>query len=172
MVCQFHVMVCRRTAEVPSLRLNTPAHLLRPSHLCLQVLHTLTGHSDAVSCVACSPLDETTAVSTGEDRCIKVLGTTGAAAAYPPNPQTQYKMRREVLPSRCVLAAFVMACISFSTNMQLQTRSQAVSAHQYSSFTCNCSSNIPTNYELRCHKPGTMAHCLLCAAGLGPGQGF
>lgn len=41
--------------------------------LCLlQVVHTLTGHGDAVSCVACSPLQEATAVSTGEDRCIKV----------------------------------------------------------------------------------------------------
>lgn len=39
---------------------------------CLQVVHTMTGHGDAVSCVACSPLQESTAVSTGEDRCIKV----------------------------------------------------------------------------------------------------
>lgn len=38
-----------------------------------QVIHTLTGHGDAVSCVCCSPLHETTAVSTGEDRCIKVI---------------------------------------------------------------------------------------------------
>lgn len=38
----------------------------------LQVVHTLTGHTNAVSCVSCSPLDEGLAVSAGEDRCLKV----------------------------------------------------------------------------------------------------
>ena len=38
----------------------------------LQVVHTLTGHTNAVSCVTCSPMEETTAVSAGEDRCLKV----------------------------------------------------------------------------------------------------
>lgn len=37
-----------------------------------QVVHTLTGHTNAVSCVSCSPLDEAAAVSAGEDRCLKV----------------------------------------------------------------------------------------------------
>lgn len=37
-----------------------------------QVVQTLTGHMNAVSCVCCSPLDETMAVSAGEDRCLKV----------------------------------------------------------------------------------------------------
>jgi hypothetical protein len=37
-----------------------------------QVVHTLTGHTNAVSCVSCSPLDEGLAVSAGEDRCLKV----------------------------------------------------------------------------------------------------
>jgi WD40 repeat protein len=39
-----------------------------------QVVHTLTGHTNAVSCVSCSPLDEGLAVSAGEDRCLKVRG--------------------------------------------------------------------------------------------------
>lgn len=37
-----------------------------------QVVHTLTGHTNAVSCVSCSPLDEAVAISAGEDRCLKV----------------------------------------------------------------------------------------------------
>eukprot|EP00879_Flechtneria_rotunda_P010997 GHRR01011491.1.p1 GENE.GHRR01011491.1~~GHRR01011491.1.p1 ORF type:complete len:553 (+),score=196.54 GHRR01011491.1:156-1814(+) len=37
-----------------------------------QVVHTLTGHSNGVSCVSCSPLDEQMAASAGEDRCLKV----------------------------------------------------------------------------------------------------
>lgn len=41
-----------------------------------QVLHTLTGHTNAVSCVSCSPLDESVAVSAGEDRCLKVWDLT------------------------------------------------------------------------------------------------
>ncbi|WIA23060.1 hypothetical protein OEZ86_009974 [Tetradesmus obliquus] len=41
-----------------------------------KVVHTLTGHTNAVSCVSCSPLDEGLAVSAGEDRCLKVWDLT------------------------------------------------------------------------------------------------
>eukprot|EP00882_Tetradesmus_deserticola_P009279 GHRQ01009790.1.p1 GENE.GHRQ01009790.1~~GHRQ01009790.1.p1 ORF type:complete len:247 (+),score=100.18 GHRQ01009790.1:873-1613(+) len=42
----------------------------------LQVVHTLTGHTNGVSCVSCSPLEEGVAVSAGEDRCLKVWDLT------------------------------------------------------------------------------------------------
>jgi hypothetical protein len=53
-----------------------------------QVVHTLTGHTNAVGCVCCSPLDEASAVSAGEDRCIKVWGRARGGAARQVHPAT------------------------------------------------------------------------------------